>query len=72
MLSTRLRVIDTLASLPEDQRQALVARYVEGCSVEKLAQQIGKTYKAAESLLARARAAFREALAPLDGESYGK
>ena len=56
----RERVIETLWTLPEEYRAALVSRYVEGEDVETVARRAGRSYKAAESLLSRARRAFRE------------
>jgi DNA-directed RNA polymerase specialized sigma24 family protein len=38
----------------------LVAKYVSGRSVAQIAQDVGRSEKAAESLLTRARAAFGE------------
>lgn len=52
------RVVETLWSLPQDYRTALLARYVEGESVESVAARLGRSYKAAESVLSRARRAF--------------
>lgn len=63
---TRIRVVEALAGLPDEYRVALVARYADQRSVGEVAAVLGKTYKAAESLLARARAAFRAALSPED------
>jgi len=48
-------VVEALWSLPEDYRRALVARYVEGMGVESVAARLNRSYKATESLLARAR-----------------
>jgi RNA polymerase sigma-70 factor (ECF subfamily) len=60
---TRLRVAEVLGTLAPEHRQALVARYAEGRSVEDISRLLNKTYKATESVLSRAKAAFREALA---------
>jgi len=60
--TTRVRVVQALALLPEDYRKALVARYAEEQSVSEVAQTLGRTYKATESLLSRARVALRDAL----------
>lgn len=57
---TRELVGATLSSLPPDYRRALVAKYVSGRSVAQIAQDVGRSEKAAESLLTRARAAFGE------------
>jgi DNA-directed RNA polymerase specialized sigma24 family protein len=43
-----------------EYRQALLARYREGQSVETIADQLGRSYKAAESLLSRARRSFQK------------
>ncbi len=56
----RERVIETLWALPEEYRSALLCRYVEGEDVMTVARRAGRGYKAAESLLSRARRAFRE------------
>jgi RNA polymerase sigma-70 factor (ECF subfamily) len=53
-------VVDTLWSLPPDYRIALLARYVEEESVGCVAARLGRSYKAAESVLSRARRAFFE------------
>lgn len=67
-LETRAVVVEALAMLPDKYRTALVARYVDGLSVEKTAQILGKSYKAVESLLSRARAALRTALIEVERE----
>jgi RNA polymerase sigma-70 factor (ECF subfamily) len=64
--ATCVRVVEALALLNEDFRAALVARYADERSVAEVARMLGRTYKAAESLLSRARAAFHEALAALE------
>jgi RNA polymerase sigma-70 factor (ECF subfamily) len=51
-------VVETLWSLPPDYRIALLARYMEEESVECVAARLGRSYKAAESVLSRARQAF--------------
>lgn len=48
----------TLSSLPPDYRDALVAKYIDGLSVAQVGSQVGKSAKAAESTLTRARLAF--------------
>ncbi|MGA2062403.1 MAG: RNA polymerase sigma factor [Thermoguttaceae bacterium] len=59
---TRLRVVEALAELPAEYRTALTARYAQQRSVDEVARLLGKTYKAAESVLSRARTAFRTIL----------
>jgi RNA polymerase sigma-70 factor (ECF subfamily) len=64
---TRLVVLEVLGNLPLEYRQALIIRYAEGCSVAELAQRLGKSYKATEALLMRAKSAFRRKLAAIEG-----
>jgi RNA polymerase sigma-70 factor (ECF subfamily) len=49
----------TLASLGPHHRGALTLRYVDGLPVREVAACLGRTEKATEVLLVRARAAFR-------------
>ena len=58
----RVSVVEALALLPEDYRTALVARYADDRRVETVAALLGRSYKATESLLSRARQALREKL----------
>ncbi len=55
-----LRIAKTLAALPEPYALALLWRYREEKTVREMAELAGKTEKAMERLLARARAKFRE------------
>lgn len=66
--TTRACVVHALASLSDEYRIALVTRYADGHNVDEIAQSLGKSYKATESLLSRARKAFREALEERLGE----
>ena len=66
--STRIQVVEVLTMLPDAYRSALIARYADGKSVSEVAKVIGKSYKATESLLSRAREAFRENLSRMEGE----
>jgi len=52
-------VTSQLAALPERERAALVLRYVDDLSVPDVAEALGLTVHAAESLLARGRARLR-------------
>lgn len=54
------RTQQVLASLPETYRLALIWRYWDKASARDMALKTGKTEKAIERLLARARAEFRE------------
>ncbi len=55
------RVAEALARLPERYERALRAKYLDRRSVAEIAAETGETEKAVESLLTRARQAFREA-----------
>jgi len=50
-----------VARLPADQRLALLFRYLDGMSVREVAAALGRSEKATESLLSRARDGFRRA-----------
>ena len=50
----------TLAHLPLRYATALELKYIRGCSVVEIAQEMNMSTKAAESVLSRARAAFKE------------
>jgi RNA polymerase sigma-70 factor, ECF subfamily len=52
----------TVDSLPDRYGDILEWKYVDGMSVENIAQRLSIGTKAAESLLTRARVAFRDAL----------
>ena len=55
------RVARALAALPERCEKALRGKYLDGSTVAELASAWGDTEKAVESLLSRARAAFKAA-----------
>jgi RNA polymerase sigma-70 factor (ECF subfamily) len=54
------RVAAALAALPDHYESALRAKYLDGLSVNEMAARRGESPKAVESLLSRARQAFRE------------
>jgi RNA polymerase sigma-70 factor (ECF subfamily) len=58
----------TLDALPPHYGDALEWKYVLGLSVEEIAERLGLGPKAAESLLTRARQAFRDGFAALGVE----
>ena len=64
------RIAATLADLPEHYETVLRAKYLDGATVAQVAKASGQTPKAVESLLTRARQAFRERYRTL--ESNGK
>jgi len=50
----------TLEYLPTKYATALELKYIRGCSVDEIGEQLNISTKAAESVLSRARAAFKE------------
>ncbi|MCP5090499.1 MAG: hypothetical protein GY949_06225 [Gammaproteobacteria bacterium] len=50
----------TLEHLPAKYAIALDMKYVQGCSVAEIGEKLGVGTKAAESVLSRARAAFKD------------
>ena len=68
--AARARVVEALARLPVDYRNALIARYVDGQPVDEVARRLGRSYKATESLLSRGRTALRDLLRSIPQESY--
>jgi RNA polymerase sigma-70 factor (ECF subfamily) len=61
-------VATALAALPETYREVLSAKYQDGLAVTEIAAASGRTAKAVESLLVRAREAFRRAYRPDPGD----
>ena len=59
----------TLDALPNRYGDVLEWKYVDGLSVKQIAQRLGVGPKAAESLLTRARGAFRETLQAIDAST---
>lgn len=62
------RVSQTLAALPDRYEAVLRAKYLDQESVEAIARAWKESPKAIESLLHRAREAFREAFGRRDGQ----
>lgn len=60
---------DALSRLPAHQRAALTLRYLDGLPVVEVAEHLGRSLHATETLLARARAALRRVYR--EGESHG-
>ena len=67
----RAAVMGALNALPKHYAMALEAKYGDGLSVVEIAELLGVTPLAAQSVLARARAAFREHWLKIDAESGG-
>jgi RNA polymerase sigma-70 factor (ECF subfamily) len=59
-----------LDRLPHRYGDALEWKYIDGLSVAEIAEKLGIAVKAAESVLTRARAAFRDAFRIAWGGSY--
>lgn len=59
LVSQRGVIEAALSALPQDHREVLLGKYLEGFSVRELAYIMGRSEKSVESLLTRARAAFR-------------
>jgi RNA polymerase sigma-70 factor (ECF subfamily) len=56
---TKAQVIGVMDELADEERLVLEWKYLEKLSVRKIAHRLGRTEKAAESLLYRARRSFR-------------
>ena len=65
----RAAVMSALNALPRNYAMALEAKYGDGLSVVEIAELLGVTPIAAQSVLARAREAFREHWLQIDQES---
>jgi RNA polymerase sigma-70 factor (ECF subfamily) len=61
------RVATALAALPDHYEAVLRAKYLDRLTVEAIASARGDSLKAVESLLSRARQAFREAYEKTNG-----
>ena len=60
-----------LLRLSEDHRRVLLDKYVAGSSVAEIGSQIGRSAKAVESLLSRARSELRNLLEPYFSSEVG-
>ena len=57
-----LRIAEALEQLPEDQRDAVIAKYLLGLTLTQTAKRLGKTESAVAGLLGRGRKRLREFL----------
>jgi RNA polymerase sigma-70 factor (ECF subfamily) len=64
------RLAAALSSLPDRYEAVLRAKYLDGRSVADIAAESGETPKAVESLLTRARQAFRDAYGTEEDEHH--
>lgn len=62
LVAERLRVQAALELLPVGHRVALMLHYVDGMTIGDLADELGRSPKAVESLMTRARRRFRQEL----------
>jgi RNA polymerase sigma-70 factor (ECF subfamily) len=60
-----------LDRLPARYGEALELKYIEGRSVEEIGDRLGIGHTAAQSLLARARVAFRDGMEAVFGATAG-
>ncbi len=67
---TQTIVIIVLAELKEKYSSLLIARYFENKSIEEISQTIKKSYKATESMLSRAREAFKKNYKKIMNSNY--
>jgi RNA polymerase sigma factor (sigma-70 family) len=61
-VDAREQVLVILERLPDEERQALEWKYLEELSVAQIAVRLGRSEKAVEAVLYRARRSFRELL----------
>jgi RNA polymerase sigma-70 factor (ECF subfamily) len=59
-VDVRDQVLVTLERMPDEERQVLEWKYLEELAVAEIAERLGRTEKAVEALLYRARGSFRE------------
>lgn len=64
---TRLCVHKVLNELPPLYKYALILKYIDGLSVKEIAKVLGKSAKAIDGVLQRAKAAFEKAYLKMEG-----
>ena len=60
--SSAMELQEVLEQLPDEARKALLLRYHMGMSVNEVAESMGRSYKATESLLSRGRKRLEQVL----------
>ena len=65
-------ILTTLDYLPAPYGDVLEWKYLRDMSMEEIAGRLGRSPKAVESLLTRARDAFRDSFATLSGGETGE
>ncbi len=70
--AARRIVQSVLDRLPHRYGDVLEWKYIEGCSVQEIGERLGVGHIATQSLLARARVAFREAVESVFGRTAGE
>lgn len=65
---TRLTVLEALGSLNPPYKYALIMKYLDGLSVKEIAAATGRSAKAVDGLLQRAKAAFEKAYLTTEGK----
>jgi RNA polymerase sigma-70 factor (ECF subfamily) len=61
-----LRLFEALSTLPQDQREALRLRYLEGLPSKEIAERLGKSDGAIRVMLTRALSRLQQILGPQD------
>lgn len=69
---TQADVITVLANLTSEYSYLLEAKYIENKSIDEISHKIGKSYKATESLLTRARESFRKKFKQINTMNHAK
>ena len=62
------RLVSVLDTLPASQRAVLILRYFDDYTVSQIAEELGRSVRATESLLARARRSFESEYGEVDGD----
>jgi RNA polymerase sigma-70 factor (ECF subfamily) len=59
-----VKLLEALATLPEDQREALKLRYVDGLASKDIAARLGKSDGSIRVMLSRALSRLNQILGP--------